>query len=81
MNSEKAYAAFDKKEITDYQSVFIFFSKIRRSVKIRYADIIDNAEYEKQMQNLLDMHMSVVDIKQITNPVDRKLNIENAQEL
>lgn len=70
MNSEKAYAAFDKKEIADYQSVFTFFSKIRRSIKIRYADIIDNAEYEKQMQNLLDMHMSVVDIKQITNPVD-----------
>ncbi len=70
MNSEKAYAAFDKKEIADYQSAFIFFSKIRRSVKIRYADIIDNAEYEKQMQNLLDMHLSVIGIKQITNPVD-----------
>ncbi len=70
MNSEKAYAAFDKKEIADYQSAFIFFSKIRRSVKIRYADIIDNAEYERQMQNLLDTHMSVIGIKQITNPVD-----------
>ena len=70
MNSEKAYAAFDKKEIADYQSAFIFFSKIRRSVKIRYADIVDNAEYEKQMQNLLDMHLSVIGIKQITNPVD-----------
>ena len=32
--------------------------------------IIDNAEYEKQMQNLLDTHMSVAGIKQITNPVD-----------
>lgn len=70
MNSEKAYAAFDKKEIADYQSAFIFFSKIRRSVKIRYADVVDNAEYEKQMQNLLDMHLSVIGIKQITNPVD-----------
>ena len=70
MNSERAYAAFDKKEIKDYQSAFIFFSKIRRSVKIRYADIIDNAEYEKQMQNLLDTHMSVIGIKQITKPVD-----------
>ena len=48
----------------------MYFSKIRRSVKIRYADIIDNAEYEKQMQNLLDTHMSVTGIKQITNPVD-----------
>lgn len=70
LNSEKAYAAFEKKEIVKYQSAFIFYSKVRRSVKIRYADVIDNHEYEKQMQNLLDTHMSVAGIKQITNPVD-----------
>lgn len=70
LNSEKAYAAFEKWEIAKYQSAFIFYSKVRRSVKIRYADVIDNREYEKQMQNLLDTHMSVVGIKQITNPVD-----------
>lgn len=70
LNSEKAYAAFEKKEIDKYKSAFIFYSKVRRSVKIRYADVIDNREYEKQMQNLLDTHMSVAGIKQITNPVD-----------
>ncbi|MBD5115562.1 MAG: type I restriction endonuclease subunit R [Ruminococcaceae bacterium] len=70
LNSEKAYAAFEKKEIDKYQSTFIFYSKVRRSVKVRYADVIDNREYEKQMQNLLDTHMSVAGIKQITNPVD-----------
>ncbi len=70
LNSEKAYATFEKQEISKYQSAFIFYSKVRRSVKIRYADVIDNREYEKQMQNLLDTHMSVVGIKQITNPVD-----------
>ncbi len=77
LNSEKAYAAFEKWEIAKYQSTFIFYSKVRRSVKIRYADVIDNREYEKQMQNLLDTHMSVVGIKQITNPVD----ILNKEEL
>ena len=70
LNSEKAYAAFTKQEIGMYQSAFIFYSKVRRSVKKRYADTIDNKEYEKQMQNLLDTHMSVAGIKQITNPVD-----------
>ena len=70
LNSEKAYAAFDKAEIGKYKSAFVFYSKLRRSVKVRYADVIDNREYEKQMQNLLDTHMSVVGIKQITNPVD-----------
>ena len=70
LNSEKAYAAFTKQEIGMYQAAFIFYSKVRRSVKKRYADSIDNKEYEKQMQNLLDTHMSVAGIKQITNPVD-----------
>ncbi len=70
LNSEKAYVAFEKYELIKYQSSFIFYSKVRRSVKKRYADEIDNKEYEKQMQNLLDTYMSVAGIKQITNPVD-----------
>jgi type I restriction enzyme R subunit len=70
LNSEKAYAALDKAEIAKYKLEFALYSKIRRSVKIRYADTIDNAEYEKQMQNLLDTHISVAGLKQITNPVD-----------
>lgn len=77
LNSEKAYSAFEKSEISRYQSAFVFYSKLRRSVKIRYADMIDNREYEKQMQNLLDTHMSVTGIKQITNPID----ILNKEEL
>ena len=72
LNSERAYSAFenDKAEIMKYRSAFVFYSKVRRSVKIRYADSIDNREYERQMQNLLDKYMSVEGIRQITNPVD-----------
>ena len=70
INSETSYNGIDKSELKKYKDQFTYFSKIRRSVKIRYADIIDNAEYEKQMQNLLDTHMSVCGIKQITKPVD-----------
>lgn len=70
LNSEKAFMAFERKEIDKYQSEFVFFSKIRRGVKIRYADALDNSEYEKQMQNLLDTYMSVGDVRQIYEPVD-----------
>ncbi len=72
LNSERAYSAFenDKAEIAKYKSAFVFYSKVRRSVKIRYADSIDNREYEAQMQNLLDKYMSVEGIRNITNPVD-----------
>ena len=70
LNSEQAYAALPGEERKKYQDRFVFFSKVRRSVKIRYCDAIDNREYEPLMQNLLDTHLSVAGLKQITNPVD-----------
>ncbi len=70
LNSEQVYAAVPKEERKKYQDTFIFFSKVRRSVKIRYCDTIDNSEYEPLMQNLLDTHLSVAGLKQLTNPVD-----------
>ena len=70
LNSEQVYAAIPRDELKDCQDAFIFFAKVRRSVKIRYADAIDNSEYEPLMQNLLDTHLSVAGLKQITKPVD-----------
>ena len=70
LNSEKAYNALSKEEIKKYQETFVFFSKVRRSIKIRYGDAIDFKEYEPLMQNLLDTHLSVAGLKQITNPID-----------
>ena len=70
MNSVKAFAAFERKEIEMFRDTFVFFSKIRRSVKIRYADALDNSEYEPQMRNLLDTYMSVKDVQQIYEPID-----------
>lgn len=70
LNSEKVFAALTKEEVDKYKQAFTFFSKVRRSVKIRYADAIDNTEYEPQMQNLLDTYLTVIGLKQITNPVD-----------
>ena len=70
LNSEQVYAALPGEERKKYQDCFVFFSKVRRSVKIRYCDAIDNSEYESLMQNLLDTHLSVAGLKQITSPVD-----------
>lgn len=70
LNSEIAYQNIPKEERKRYQDAFAFYSKVRRSVKIRYCDAIDNSEYEPLMQNLLDNHLSVVGLKQITAPVD-----------
>lgn len=70
LNAEQPYNAMPKDERKKYQDTFLFFSKVRRSVKIRYCDAVDNCEYERQMQNLLDTHLSVAGLRQITNPTD-----------
>ena len=70
MNSTKAFAAFERKEIEMFRETFVFFSKIRKSVKIRYADALDNSEYEPQMRNLLDTYMSVKDVQVVYSPID-----------
>lgn len=70
LNSEIVYQNIPKEECKAYQEAFAFYSKVRRSVKIRYSDAIDNQEYEPIMQNLLDRHMSVIGLKSITQLVD-----------
>lgn len=70
LNSVEAYQSIHKSEMKVYQNTFIAFSKVRRSIKIRYCDSIDNSEYEPLMQNLLDTHLKVTGLKQITSPVN-----------
>ncbi len=70
LNADQVYTAIPKDELKRFQNAFVFFQKVRRSVKIRYCEAIDNAEYEPLMQNLLDTHLSVAGLKQITSPVD-----------
>lgn len=70
LNSEKAYEAVPAQEINRYKSEFIMFSRIRKSAKLRYADAIDNKEYEPIMQNLLDQNLSVTGLNIIVAPVD-----------
>ena len=68
--SERAYAALTKDELRRYQEGFLRFSKLRRALKLIHGEMIDNAEYEPIMQNLLDTWLSVKDLRPITNPVD-----------
>lgn len=72
LNSELAYREGGLAEARrkTYQDAFVFFSKVRKSVKIRYCDAIDNAEYEPLMQNLLDRHLSVKGLRPLTEPID-----------
>ena len=70
LNSEAVYSKISPEELKKYKQSFTFWQKLRRSVKVRYFDAIDNKEYEPLMQNLLDTHLSVEGLRKITAPVD-----------
>ncbi len=73
LSSENAYSAIadnDSNEIRTYKDKFIFYSKLRVMIKKRCAETIDNKDYENEMRNLLDKHMSVVGLKILTKPLD-----------
>ncbi len=70
LNSERACSELPTKELRELQDDFIYFSKVRKSVKIRYCDGIDHKEFEPIMQNLLDTHLSVSGLRLLTRPID-----------
>lgn len=73
LGSENAYSAIadhNPGEIRTYKDKFIFYSKLRVMIKKRCAETIDNKDYENEMRNLLDKHMSVVGLKILTKPLD-----------
>ncbi len=81
LNSVELYETIPREERVKYQNAFVFYSKVRRSVKICYCDAIDNKVFEPIMQNLLDTHLSVAGLKQITEPVDIMNQAEVEKEL
>lgn len=73
LSSETAYDAIynnNQKEIYLYKDKFKFYSKLRVMIKKRCAETIDNKEYENEMRNLLNKHLSVVDLNILTKPLD-----------
>jgi type I restriction enzyme R subunit len=56
--------------ITRYSEDAKFFQKMRRSVRIRYAERIDFDKYDQRVRKLLDRYVSAEEIEQITEPVN-----------
>ncbi|HUF39544.1 MAG TPA: HsdR family type I site-specific deoxyribonuclease, partial [Anaerolineales bacterium] len=53
-------------EISRYKNDLKFFTKLRASVKRRYAETLDYAEYEPRIRKLLDMYVGTEATEQIT---------------
>ncbi len=53
-------------KISRYRADLKFFSKLRASVRRRYAEVVDFGEYEPKIQKLLDTHIGTGEIEEIT---------------
>lgn len=53
-------------DVNRYKGDLKFFTKLRTSVKRRYAETLDFAEYEPKIQKLLDMHVGTEETEKIT---------------
>lgn len=59
-----------QKEIDRYKYDLGFFSKLRASVRNIYSDTVDFKAYEKQIQKLIDKHVTSHEVKPITELVN-----------
>ena len=57
-------------KIDRYRNDLKFFSKLRASVRRRYAEVVEFSEYEPKIRKLLDTHVGSGEIEQITPLVD-----------
>ena len=56
--------------INKYKNDAKFFQQLRISVKRRYSDEIDYKQYEKQIQKLIDTHITSDEVMQLTDQVN-----------
>ncbi len=59
-----------EKEIEKYKADSKFFYELRRSVNQRYSDVVDFSLYERQLQKLIDKHVTTSEVKPLTELVD-----------
>ena len=58
LSSEKLYDVFDEKKIESFKQEWKQFSELKRSVQLRYQEVIELKEFEPKIQRLLDDHVT-----------------------
>lgn len=70
LSSEKLHEVFSDTTVEQYKRDWKQFSELRRSVQLRYQEIVDIKEYEPKMQKLLDDHVIALPAETIIKPVN-----------
>lgn len=77
LSSDKLHEVFSDPKVAEFKRDWKQFSELKRSVQIRYQEIVDIKEYEPKVQKLLDDHVIAMPAEVIIKPV----NINNRAEL
>ena len=70
LSSDKLHEVFGDKKIDGFKRDWKQFTELRRSVQIRYQEIVDIKEYEPKVQKLLDDHVIARPAETIIKPVN-----------
>lgn len=70
LSSDKIHDLFDDKRINAFKRDWKQFSELRKSVQIRYQEIVDIKEYEPKIQKLLDDHVIAMPASRIIEAVN-----------
>jgi len=70
MSSVKFLEDTPESKISRYNKDLKFFSKLRSSVRRRYAEVVDFSEYEPKIQKLLNTHVGTGEVEKITDLVN-----------
>lgn len=70
LSSEKIHEVFSDKKIDGFKRDWKQFTELRRSVQIRYQEVVDIKEYEPKVQKLLDDHVIALPAETIIKAVN-----------
>jgi type I restriction enzyme R subunit len=82
MSSDKFLDVFDEAKIDDDEARLEAVSELRRSVQLRYQEIVDIKEFEPKIQKLLDDHVvalpaeTIIEVVNINDPEALKAVVE-----
>ena len=70
LSSEQFLMQTDEARLKRYKSDLLRFEKLRRAVKLRYAEAIDYGDYDTRIKKLLNTHIQANEVTQLNAPVN-----------
>ena len=70
LSSEQFMMQTDEAQLKRYKSDLLRFEKLRKAVRLRYAEAIDYGNYDARIKKLLNTHIQANEVTQLNAPVN-----------